>query len=39
MIAYCYQASNICGYREIKNDISKRDSIKRQIAGLQGGAK
>ncbi len=39
MIAYCYQASNICGYREIKNDISKRDSIKRQIAGLQGGTK
>jgi hypothetical protein len=39
MIAYCYQASNICGYREIKNDISKRDSIKRQIKGLQGGTK
>ncbi len=38
IIAYCYQASNICGYNEIKNDISKRDSIKRQIINIQGEA-
>ena len=38
IIAYCYQASNICGYKEIKNDISKRDSIKRQIINIQGEA-
>lgn len=36
MIAYCYQTSHICGYREIKNDISKRDNIRRQISSLQG---
>ena len=36
IIAYSYQASNICGYNEIKNDISRRDNIKRQITNLQG---
>jgi hypothetical protein len=36
IIAYSYQVSNICGYNEIKNDISRRDSLKRQITNLQG---
>ena len=38
IIAYCYQASNLCGYKEIKNDISKRESLRRQITNIQGEA-
>lgn len=35
IIAYCYQAADICGYKEIQNDISKRENIKRQIFSIQ----
>ena len=36
IIAYCYQMANMCGYPQLKNDMSRRDNIRRQIGELKG---
>jgi len=35
IMAYCYQASSLCGYPQIQNDLGKRDLIRRQIKELK----
>ncbi len=37
IIAFCYQASMLCGYPQIHNDIGRRDMIKREVRELKGG--
>lgn len=39
IMAYCYQMSNLCVYPLIRNDITKRDLLKREINELRGGSK
>ena len=36
-MAYCYQTAFICGYPQIKNILTKRDIMKREIDELDGG--
>lgn len=36
IIAYCYQMANLCGYPQLKNDMNKRESLRRQIGDMKG---
>ena len=36
VMAYCYQASLLCGYPLIQNDIARRDIIRKEIKELKG---
>jgi hypothetical protein len=36
IIAYCYQMANLCGYPQLKNDMDKRESLRRQIGDMKG---
>jgi len=38
IMAYCYQASSLCGYQQIQNDLVKRDIIRKQLKDLKGEA-
>ncbi|MCL1865212.1 MAG: hypothetical protein FWF73_05310 [Spirochaetes bacterium] len=37
IMSYCYQTAFICGNSQIKNILTKREIIKREIEGLKGG--
>jgi hypothetical protein len=36
IMAYCYQVSSLCGYPQIRNDLGRRDIIRKEIKDLKG---
>jgi hypothetical protein len=36
IMAYCYQMADLCGYPQIRNDLGKRDIIRKEIKDLKG---
>jgi hypothetical protein len=36
LMAYCFQMANIVEYPLIKNDIAKREILKKELKGLKG---
>jgi hypothetical protein len=37
LMSYCYQTAFICGYPQIKNILTKREILSRELEGLKGG--
>lgn len=38
IMAYCYQTAALCGYPQIRNDLGRRDIIRKEIKDLKGGS-
>ena len=36
LMAYCYQVADMCVYPLVKNDLGRRDMIKREIREIKG---